>query len=85
MTEFIGEPSDFSVIPKPKGRTVRIEPLVEIVKAQILGQEGSMLLVQLDILVDKEAFTFVGPLQCVKQPERKEESHITLVNIPLKG
>lgn len=65
----------------------RPQPAPQLVEAndiKILGQDGGMLLIQLDLSIDKKPYVFIGPMQVVGEPKEEDPyKGITVLNIGL--
>lgn len=60
-------------------KQVQLDQLIEMRDFRIVGQEGGMLLVEVDLDINKESYTFIGPIQVVKEPEVAKISGPTFV------
>lgn len=75
----LGLPERYKI--KPNRRPVKLDNLIEMGDFRIVGQEGGMILVEVELDINKERYLFIGPLQVVKMPEVKEQAGPYIVNL----
>lgn len=76
----LGIPEQYQI--KPNRRKVQLDQLIEMRDFRIVGQEGGMLLIEVELDINKEPYLFIGPLQVVRIPSVEKQNGPMIVKLP---